>query len=162
MYFFIIFVELNLLIMANGLNRVTLIGHLGKTPEVRSYESGKNVRFTLATNEDYKSKNGEKITHTEWHNISMWRGLADIAERFLKKGDRIYIEGRLRNRSYEQDGIKKYFTEIEADNMIMLEKQTDDANQAVNQSTTPAIEEAEVSSEQIFTPNINNDDGLPF
>ena len=142
--------------MVSGLNRVTLIGRLGKNPEIRSFESGKNARFTLATNEDYKNKSGEKITHTEWHNISVWRGLADVAESYLKMGDLVYIEGRIRNRSYEQEGVKKYFTEIECDNMVMLGggmQQQDGRQNEPQQEPTP---------DQIFSPNTSADDDLPF
>ncbi|MDD2204323.1 MAG: single-stranded DNA-binding protein [Bacteroidales bacterium] len=144
--------------MAIGLNRVTLIGNLGKDPEVRSFETGKNVRFTLATNEDYKNKNGEKVAHTEWHNITMWRGLADIAEKYLKKGDRVLIEGRIRNRMYEQDGAKKYFMEIEAYNLIMLNDRPDNSS-STNNNNAP-VEEVEMST--VFSPQSNVDDDLPF
>lgn len=143
--------------MASGLNRVTLIGRLGKNPEIRSFESGKNARFTLATNEDYKNKSGEKITHTEWHNISLWRGLADIAEAYLKMGDLVYLEGRLRNRSYEQEGVKKYFTEIECDNMVML-----GGNNMQQQDNKTNVAQPEPTPEQIFSPNTSEDDDLPF
>lgn len=85
--------------MANGVNKVILVGNLGKDPEVQNFENGvKKAAFTLATTESYKSKDGEKNQHTEWHNIVLWRGLADVAERFLKKGNTIYLEGRIRRR----------------------------------------------------------------
>ena len=108
--------------MANGVNKVILIGNLGKDPEVQNFENGvKKAAFTLATTESYKSKDGEKNQHTEWHNIVLWRGLADVAERFLKKGNTIYLEGRIRRRDYEdKEGQKKFIYEILGDSMQML------------------------------------------
>ncbi len=107
----------------SGVNKVILVGHLGKDPEVRSLESGAKVAtFSLATSETYKNKEGQRVDQTEWHNIVVWRGLADIAEKFLKKGGQVYIEGRIRNRTYEKDGQKKYITEINADNLVLLGK----------------------------------------
>lgn len=106
----------------NGVNKVILIGNLGKDPDVKHLESGATVtNFPLATTESYKNKNGEKVEQTEWHNIVLWRGLAEVAEKFLKKGNQIYLEGRIRTRSYEdKDGNKKYITEIMGNNMTML------------------------------------------
>jgi single-strand DNA-binding protein len=106
-----------------GLNKVFLIGHLGKDPETFVFENGtKKVSFSLATNETFKNKDGEKTEKTEWHNIIMYRGLAEIAEQYLKKGSRVYLEGSLRYRNYEdKDGKKVYVSEIEADEMLMLD-----------------------------------------
>jgi single-strand DNA-binding protein len=108
--------------MATGINKVILIGNLGRDPEIQNFENGvKKATFTLATTEAYKGKDGEKTTHTEWHNIVMWRGLADITERFLKKGSTIYVEGRIRRREYEdKEGQKKFIYEILGDSMQML------------------------------------------
>jgi single-strand DNA-binding protein len=108
--------------MATGVNKVILIGNLGRDPEVQNFENGvKKATFTLATTEAYKGKDGEKTTHTEWHNIVMWRGLADVTERFLKKGSTIYVEGRIRKREYEdKEGQKKFIYEILGDSMQML------------------------------------------
>ncbi len=115
-------IHLNLNDMANGVNRVTLVGNLGRDPEVQNFENGvKKATFTLATTEAYKGKDGERTSHTEWHNIVLWRGLADVAERFLKKGGTIYLEGRIRKREYEdKEGQKKFIYEILGDNMTML------------------------------------------
>ncbi len=108
--------------MATGVNKVILIGNLGRDPEVQNFENGvKKAAFTLATTETYKGKDGEKTTHTEWHNIVLWRGLADVAERFLKKGNTIYVEGRIRKREYEdKEGQKKFIYEILGDSIQML------------------------------------------
>ncbi len=105
-----------------GVNKVILIGNLGADPEVRSLESGVKVAtINLATSENFKDRNGERQTHTEWHRIVLWRGLAEVAERFLKKGSQVFVEGRLRTRSYEdQDGKTRYVTEIEGRDLTML------------------------------------------
>ena len=105
-----------------GVNKVILVGNLGRDPEVRHLENGAVVTsFPIATSETYKDRNtGERREQTEWHNIVLWRGLAEIAEKFLKKGDQVYIEGKLRTRSWEKDGITRYTTEVVGDNMTML------------------------------------------
>lgn len=104
-----------------GINRVILVGNLGKDPEVMTFENGvKKATFSLATSESYKNKEGVKVDQTEWHNIVLWRGLAEIAEKYLTKGKQIYLEGKIKTRSYEQDGVKKYITEIYGDNLTML------------------------------------------
>lgn len=105
-----------------SLNKATLIGNLGKDPEVRAIPSGAKVaNFSIATTESYTDKNGQKVDKTEWHNIVMWRGLAEVAEKYLRKGSQVYIEGRLQTRSWDdQNGQKRYTTEIMADNMVML------------------------------------------
>jgi single-strand DNA-binding protein len=107
-----------------GVNKVILIGHLGKDPEVRRLESGAMVaNFTLATTEAYKDKNGNRVEQTEWHNIVCWRKLGEIAEKYLKKGSLIFVEGKIRTRNYtDKDNQKKYFTEIIADNFTMLDR----------------------------------------
>jgi single-strand DNA-binding protein len=112
----------------SGVNKVILVGNLGKDPEVRSLEGGIRIaKFPLATSEITKSKDGVKIEHTEWHNVVLWRGLAEIAEKYLHKGSLVYIEGRLKTRHWDdKDGHKRYTTEIIADNMTMLGKKNDD------------------------------------
>jgi single-strand DNA-binding protein len=106
-----------------SLNKATLIGNLGKDPDVRSIASGAKVaNFSIATTESYTDKNtNQKVDKTEWHNIVMWRGLAEVAEKYLRKGSQVYIEGKLQTRSWDdQNGQKRYTTEIVADNMVML------------------------------------------
>jgi single-strand DNA-binding protein len=110
--------------MAKSLNKVMLIGNLGKDPELRYTASGVAVAtFTIATNESWKDQDGNLQERTEWHNIVAWRKLAEICGEWLKKGKKIYIEGRIQTRSYDDKntGAKKYITEIVADNMIMLD-----------------------------------------
>ncbi len=106
----------------SGVNKVILVGRLGKDPEVRNLDNGAMVaNFTLATSETYKDRTtGEKKEITEWHNIVLWRGLAEIAQRYLHKGDMVYIEGKLRTRSWEKEGVTRYTTEVIADNMTMI------------------------------------------
>ena len=105
-----------------SVNKVFLIGNVGKDPEVRHIDSGVAVaNFPLATSETYTAKNGEKVTATEWHNIVVWRGLAEIVEKYVKKGRQLFIEGRIRTRSYDdKDGKKRYITEIYADTLQLL------------------------------------------
>ena len=110
-----------------GVNRVILIGNLGKDPEIQYLERNISVaKFPLATTETHKDKNGKLISQTEWHIIVLWRGLAELAQKYLHKGSLIYVEGRLRTRSWEdREGNKKFATEIVADNLIMLDKRSD-------------------------------------
>jgi len=105
-------------------NKVQLIGNLGNVPEVRNTESGKKlVRFSVATNEQYKNSRGEKITETQWHNLIAWGKIADIAEKFLVKGTEVAIEGKLMSRTYmDKEGNKKYVTEIQVTELLMLGK----------------------------------------
>ena len=110
-----------------GINKVILVGNLGKDPEVRHLESGVAVaKIVLATSETYKKQDGTKVENTEWHNVVMWRGLAETAEKYLRKGSLIYIEGKIRTRTWEDGGQKKYFTEVIADVMTMLGRKPDD------------------------------------
>jgi single-strand DNA-binding protein len=106
----------------SGVNKVILVGRLGKDPEVRNLDNGATVaNFTIATSETYRDKTtGDKKEITEWHNIVLWRGLAEIAQKYLHKGDMVYIEGKLRTRSWEKEGVTRYTTEVVGDNMTML------------------------------------------
>jgi len=107
-----------------GLNKVTLIGNLGKDPEINVLEGNVPVaKFQLATTESYRSKFGELIVDTEWHNIVLWRGLAELAQKYLHKGSLLYIEGKMKTRQFEdKDGIKRHVTEVIGEQMIMLDK----------------------------------------
>jgi single-strand DNA-binding protein len=108
--------------MAKSLNKAQLIGHLGKDPELKYTQAGTAVcSFSIATNESWKDQEGNIQERTEWHNIVAWRKLAEICGEWLKKGKRVYIEGRMQTRSYEKDGVKKYIMEIVAEDMIMLD-----------------------------------------
>jgi single-strand DNA-binding protein len=151
--------------MAGSINKVILIGNLGKDPEVRHLESGVAVcNFSIATGETYKDRNsGEKVTHTEWHNIVLWRGLAEVAEKYLKKGAKIYIEGKLRTRSWQdQEGNTRYTTEILGDNMTMLGKSEPNPSPAASsQSMEASKKKEEPLGNEFSNPDVENDD-LPF
>ena len=142
----------------SGINKVILVGHLGKDPEVRHLEGGVTVAsFPLATSETF-TKDGRKIEQTEWHNIVMWRGLADIASKYLLKGKLVYIEGKLRTRSFEdKEGHKKYTTEIVAENFTMLGRKTDfdNGNGNTDSQASPKNEDTVDLSEE-------GGDDLPF
>lgn len=115
-----------------GLNKVMLIGNLGKDPEVQYIDNGRIpvARFPLATTETYKDKNGQNISQTEWHSIVLWRGLAELAQKYLKKGSLVFIEGRLRSRMKEdKDKVKRIITEVVADSLVMLDRKKDANNQ---------------------------------
>ena len=110
-----------------GVNRVMLIGNLGKDPDVQFLEGNIAVaKFPLATTETFKDRAGKLISQTEWHTVVLWRGLAELAQKYLHKGSLVYIEGRLRTRSWEdKEGNRKFATEVVGDNLIMLDKRTD-------------------------------------
>jgi len=116
----------------SGINKVILVGHLGKNPDVRTLDGGVTVAsFPLATSETF-NKDGRKVEQTEWHNVVMWRGLADVAAKFLQKGKLVYIEGKLRTRSFEdKEGIRKYTTEVVAENFTLLGRKNDFENDGV-------------------------------
>lgn len=107
-----------------GLNKVTLIGNVGKDPELQTLEGNVKVaKFSLATTETYKDKNGQSHSETEWHNVVLWRSLADLAKNYLQKGSMVYVEGKLKTRSYDdREGIKRTVVEIIAEQLIMLDK----------------------------------------
>jgi single-strand DNA-binding protein len=108
--------------MSKSLNKVQLIGNLGKDPELKYTSAGVAVAtFSIATSDSWKDQEGNTQERTEWHNIVAWRKLAEICGEWLKKGKRVYIEGRLQTRNYEKDGVKRYVTEIVADQLIMLD-----------------------------------------
>ena len=142
-----------------GVNKVILVGNLGKDPEVRHLEGGVSVaHFTLATNEYYKDKQGNRVERTEWHNISAWRGLADMADKYLKKGQQVYIEGKLRTRQYQdKDQQTRYITEIIADEISMLGGRPQETNEATVEPVDLVAVEAAHSFRQ--EPEL---DQLPF
>ena len=141
-------------------NKVILIGNVGKDPEVRHLETGIAVAsFTLATTERYKNRNGELQDQTEWHNIVCWRNLAELSEKYIKKGAQIFVEGKIRTRSWaDETGAKRYTTEIVADNIRLLDRKG-----AV--TGTPAdmpVQAAPVSQPAFTAPVEDASDDLPF
>jgi len=151
-----------------SVNKVILVGNVGKDPEIRHLDTGVAVaNFPLATSESYTAKNGEKVTTTEWHNIVLWRGLAEVAEKYVTKGRQLYIEGRIRTRNYDdKDGNKRYITEIYGDTMQMLGTKSDDnksgtgqyAQNATSQSAVPPVS---MASEPEMDDS-GGDEDLPF
>jgi single-strand DNA-binding protein len=137
-----------------SVNKVILVGNVGKDPEVRYIKDNTPVcNFSLATSEVYKNKEGQRVTTTEWHNIVLWRGLAEVAEKYVKKGSQVYIEGRLRTRSWDdKDNNKRYTTEIVADVMQLLGRRPEEG-------AHPA-QDAEPAHDDHPQPEV--DDGLPF
>lgn len=128
-----------------GVNRVILIGNLGKDPEIQYLEKNISVaKFPLATTETHKDKNGKLISQTEWHIVVLWRGLAELAQKYLHKGSLIYVEGRLHTRNWEdREGNKKFATEIVADNLIMLDKRSDTNNTGFPATAIPEADNLE-------------------
>ena len=109
-----------------GINKAILVGNLGKDPDLRYLESGTAVAtFTLATTERFRSRDGQTTERTEWHNIVMWRQMAETFSKYLRKGSTVYVEGRIVTRSWEQDGVTRYRTEVEAKEMVMLDGRVD-------------------------------------
>lgn len=157
------------------INKVILVGNVGLDPEVRTTESGVKVaRLRLATSERYTDRqSGEKKELTEWHTITLWRGLADIVDRYVHKGSQLYIEGRLRTREWvDKDNVKRYTTEILADNMQLLGSRSDSqvaATATAAPTSAPAMQPAAQSAAQpsyqqpAAIPSVQDDpDDLPF
>jgi single-strand DNA-binding protein len=142
-------------------NKVILVGNVGKDPEVRYLEGNVAVaKFPLATSETYRNKEGERVTQTEWHNVVLWRGLAKVAEDYVKKGQALYIEGKIRSRKYDdKEGNTRYITEIVADNMQMLGRKAGSED-----STTPsAAGQSDTSNDKVEDLETGSaDDDLPF
>ena len=146
--------------MTASMNKVILMGNLGKAPETRTLESGVVMcRFPIATSETYKNrKSGEKTSHTEWHNVVLWRGLAEVAEKYLNKGDKILIEGRIRSRSWEdkESGQMQFITEILADQMQMI-------GSVKRNSSSEDFDTAKEPKESFIQESpIEQEDDLPF
>lgn len=160
-----------------SLNKAMLIGNVGKDPEVRYLDgqSAKVATFTLATTERYRDRNGEVRENTEWHNIVAWRSTADVVEKYVKKGTQLYIEGRIRTRSWDdQTGNKRYTTEIIADNLQLLGKKADNPggyqspaqqsapsyNQPTQQTYAPAAQQS--ATQPVVNNQMDDSDDLPF
>jgi single-strand DNA-binding protein len=142
-----------------SINKVILVGNVGRDPEVRHLDKGVAVaNFSLATTETYTAKTGEKVSTTEWHNIVAWRGLAEVAEKYVKKGSQLFIEGRIKTRAWDdKEGVKHYTTEIFADTMQLLGKregQPEMATQPMHAETVNSVAEPDFSQPE--------EDDLPF
>lgn len=145
----------------SGVNKVILIGNLGADPEVRHLENGVAVaNFNLATSETYKDRQtGEKREQTEWHRVVVWRGLAEVVEKYVKKGSKVYVEGKLRTRKWEKDGIDRYSTEVQVDNLTMLDRPTGDGSPQGAQRQEP---QAQASQPEPTRETAGGEDDLPF
>jgi len=144
-----------------GVNKVILVGNVGKDPEVRYLEGGiATAKFSLATNETYTNKEGNKVDQTEWHNIVLWRKSAEIAEKYVRKGSLVCIEGKIKSRTWEdKDGNKRYAIDIVGDSMTLLGSKKEDTNSNSNTVSTPQSA-AEPSNTAI--PAAQPADDLPF
>lgn len=146
--------------MNGSVNKVILIGNLGRDPEVRKLENGATLAsFSIATSESYTDKqSGKKIENTEWHDVVVWRGLAEVAEKFLKKGTKIYVEGRLKKRSWQdREGNTRYRVEIIGDEMTILSRP-----EAQDKPKTPYTVENKTENSKIDDLGTDPNDSLPF
>lgn len=141
-----------------SINKVILVGNVGKDPVVRYFDKGvAKATFPLATSETYTNQQGETITSTEWHNIVLWRALAEVAEKTIKKGAQIYIVGKIKTRSYvDKDGNNKYITEILGDTLVVLEKKTTGSYQPHDSETSETTGSKSINSAgKTATPSSN-------
>ena len=153
-----------------GVNKVILVGNLGADPEIRHLQNGASVaNFRIATSETYKDKTtGERREQTEWHSLVAWRGLAEITEKYLRKGSKVYVEGKLRTRQWQdKDGNTKYTTEIHVDELTMLDRASDNsgASSSGNSGQQQPQSQAKETSSAAQTPigqGADDDDDLPF
>lgn len=150
--------------MAGSVNKVILIGNIGQDPEVRHLENGSIVaNFSIATSEIYTDKNtGEKKENTEWHDIVAWRGIAEVVEKYVKKGYKVYVEGKLRKRNWQdKEGVTRYAVEIFADQLSILSR-PEHGEKKPNASYNVSPEQTNLSPiDQIIQKN-NNENDLPF
>lgn len=149
-----------------SVNKVILVGNVGKDPDVKYFDNGSAVaNFTLATTErGYTAANGTQIPdRTEWHNVVCWRGLAKVAEQFIRKGSQVYIEGKIRSRTYDDaNGIKRYVSEIYVDNLELLgRRRENEGDQGGSGYSNPSPQQAPYTSAPI-QDNLNEEDDLPF
>lgn len=151
-----------------SINKVILVGNVGKDPVIRYFDKGvAKVTFPLATSESYTNQQGETITTTEWHNIVLWRAMAEVAEKTVKKGSQLYIVGKIKTRSYvDKDGNNKYITEILADTFLVLEKKQGPGTTSVSEPNKSNAQEKEPLSSDLNEPPVGyqptNEDDLPF
>lgn len=152
-----------------GVNKVVLIGNIGKDPDIQHIEGNIPVaKFPLATTETYKDRNGNLVAQTEWHTVVLWRGLADLAGKYLRKGSLVYIEGKLRTRSWEDRDKRKHFsTEIVADNLVMLERRKEGTGgdyqpPASDSSIDNISNDNDISGDLGYSAGSDTKDNLPF
>ena len=149
--------------MSGTLNKVMLIGHLGDEVKMHYFEGGGCVgRFPIATNETYTNKqSGERVTNTEWHNVVVRNKAAEVCEKYLKKGDKVYVEGRLKTRQWQgEDGNTRYSTEIQVQDFTFLTPKTENQGQMQHETKQPQTSPKSMPEQQKHTPQ--DDDDLPF
>ncbi|MDU1892109.1 MAG: single-stranded DNA-binding protein [Dysgonomonas sp.] len=150
-----------------SINKVILVGNVGKDPDVKYFDNGSVVaNFTLATTErGYTAANGTQIPdRTEWHNIVCWRGLAKVAEQFVRKGVQVYVEGKIRSRTYDDaNGMKRYINEIYVDNLELLgSRRREDGEVSYNVASAPQNDMPSYSNPNSYNTNVSEEDDLPF
>ncbi len=150
-----------------SINKVILVGNVGKDPDVKYFDNGSVVaNFTLATTErGYTAANGTQIPdRTEWHNIVCWRGLAKVAEQFVRKGTQVYVEGKIRSRTYDDaNGLKRYVNEIYADNLELLgSRRREGAEGGDSMTYSPPANDTYQAPTSYSTPSMTEEDDLPF
>ena len=148
--------------MAGTINKVILIGNLGDEVKMHYFDDQNCVgRFPIATSESYTNKqSGEKVTNTDWHNIVVRNGLAKVCEKYLTKGDKIYVEGKLKNRQWEQDGVKRYSTEVQVTEMTMLSTKKNAVYTQNTANTQTKVQPTEATAQKTVAPETEDD--LPF
>jgi single-strand DNA-binding protein len=146
------------------INKVILLGNVGKDPEVKQFDNGSVANFSLATTESYKDKSGERVKRTEWHNIAVGApGLVDVVSKYVKKGDLLYVEGKIRTREYEKEGQKRYLTEIRVDSLQLMPKgQNNGANNSSSDNNPEQKSMSSAPTTDFVTDAANMDDDLPF
>lgn len=147
-----------------SVNKAILVGYVGNDPEVRYLDSGTPVaNFRLATSENYTNRSGEKVSQTEWHNVVLWRGLAEITEKYVRKGTQVYIEGRIRTRAWDdRDGNKRYTTEIVADSMQLLSRKGDGPGEDTGDRSNMSPGQTTSETNDMPASDADGADDLPF
>ena len=152
--------------MAMGLNRAQLIGHLGQDPDFKTTPNGTPVcTIRVATSERFKTRDGDWQERTEWHNVTLWARQAEVANEYLKKGSKVFIEGRISTRTYEKDGITRYFTEVVAQNLMMLDSRGGSGGSQLQDESSNFSQQSETKEKpwQKDLPEENEeDDDIPF
>lgn len=145
-----------------GVNKVILVGNVGKDPDIVSFENNRKATFSIATSERYKDKKGETVEKTEWHNIVFWGPVVEVVEKYVKKGKQVYVEGKLSTRSYEKDGQTKYVTEVVGQNLTLL---GGPAGGGGSQEQTQSTQSSHSDDSSGFVPPMTDNsasDDLPF
>lgn len=149
--------------MARSLNKAQLIGNLGQDPDLRTIPSGSSVcTLKVATSERYKDRNGEWQESTEWHTVVLWERLAEVAHQYLKKGSKVFVEGKIQTRTYEKDGQTKYFTEIRGLNLIMLDSKGEGSSYGSSSGGGSYSQEPSPASHTAPDYDDSGDDDVPF